>query len=63
MGSEEHRHKGIAKKLLEKVFEEAKHIEAWKVRLVVGRENTAARSLYSSMGFEEKAAMFYEKSV
>jgi ribosomal protein S18 acetylase RimI-like enzyme len=61
--AEEHRNKGIAKKLLKKVFEESKHIKAWKIRLVVGRENTAARSLYSSMGFKEKAAMFCEKSV
>ncbi|MFW6122536.1 MAG: GNAT family N-acetyltransferase, partial [Petrotogales bacterium] len=59
----EHRNKGFAKRLLEKVIEKSKHIEAWKVRLVVNPGNTAARKLYSSLGFEEKTAMFCEKSL
>ncbi|MFO7883158.1 MAG: GNAT family N-acetyltransferase [Kosmotogaceae bacterium] len=58
-----HRNKGIAKKLLVKVLEEAKHIKAWKVRLVVNHDNIAARKLYRSLGFDEKPAVFYEKSL
>lgn len=61
--AEEHRNKGIAKKLLVKVFEESKHIEAWKVRLVVNNDNISARSLYRPLGFYEKPAVFCEKII
>ncbi|TYC00588.1 MAG: GNAT family N-acetyltransferase [Kosmotoga sp.] len=60
--AKKHRNKGIAKKLLEKVIEEAKRIKAWKVRLVVNYDNAFARSLYHSLGFNEKPAVFCEKS-
>jgi ribosomal protein S18 acetylase RimI-like enzyme len=61
--AEEHRKKGIAKRLLNKVFEETKHIETWKVRLVVNNDNISARRLYRSLGFDEKPAVFCEKSL
>lgn len=55
--------KALQKKLLIKVFEEAKHIEAWEVRLVVNHANTYARRLCRSLSFDEKPAVFFEKTL
>ncbi|MDP3742469.1 MAG: GNAT family N-acetyltransferase [Candidatus Micrarchaeota archaeon] len=51
---EEHRGKGIAKKLLEKVVEEAKKAGCAKVFLLVADDNAVAIKLYSSLGFISK---------
>lgn len=46
-----HRGKGIGRKLMEKLLEEAKHINLDSVLLFSGHHREAAISLYKSLGF------------
>lgn len=51
---EEHRGKGVAKKLLESVLQAAKSAGCAKVFLLVTEDNLSAISLYNSFGFISK---------
>ena len=51
---EEHRGKGIAKRLVERLLSEAKTAGCVKVFLLVAEDNKAAISLYNSLGFVSK---------
>ncbi len=51
---EEHRGKGVARKLLEKALEEAKKSGCQKMFLLVADDNTVAIKLYASLGFLSK---------
>lgn len=48
---EEHRGKGVAKQLLERVIQEAKKAACTKIFLLVSEDNAAAIKLYNSFGF------------
>lgn len=51
---EEHRGKGVARKLLEKVVEEGKKATCVKIFLLVAEDNALAIKLYNSFGFVSK---------
>ncbi len=51
---EEHRGKGIARLLLDRVLQEAQVERCEKVFLLVSEDNTSAISLYNSLGFVSK---------
>ncbi len=51
---EEHRGKGVAKKLLERAVENAKTAGCEKIFLLVADDNAAAIKLYTSLGFVSK---------
>ncbi len=58
----QYRHKGIAKRLMQKAFECQKETGAVEVRLYVGTGNTAALRLYKSCGLHEEGPAIYMKS-
>ncbi|QVK19863.1 GNAT family N-acetyltransferase [Mycoplasmatota bacterium] len=60
---QKYRRRGLAKALIEKASEYAKDMGLWRVRLIVGYENTNAREFYKSVGFVESSAMFCEKNL
>src|ERR1700687_1300596 len=49
------RHRGIGKRLLEALFDAARETNSFAVFLEVRESNTAARTLYESLGFEQTA--------
>ena len=49
--SEEFRRRGIAKRLMERLFEDAKKFDVERIFLEVRKSNVAARELYRSCGF------------
>ncbi len=60
---EKFRRRGVAKKLLEILFEEAKERSLYDVMLEVRQSNAPAIALYTSMGFQKEGIRknFYEK--
>lgn len=48
-----HRRQGIARNLLIRVQELGRDLGVWRLRLLVGKENMEARSLYRDLGFLE----------
>jgi ribosomal protein S18 acetylase RimI-like enzyme len=56
----EHRGKGIGRKLMNAVIDEAKKRKCSRVTLEVRKDNINAQNLYRSLGFEEaEQGMFY----
>jgi len=54
-----HRGKGIGRKLMEKLLEEAKHRNLDEVLLFSGHHRTAAINLYKSLGFNLRESGLY----
>ncbi|MFT6795410.1 MAG: ribosomal protein S18 acetylase RimI-like enzyme [Maribacter sp.] len=61
--SEQHRGKGIGRKLMELLIEQAKIRKLNDVLLFSGHHRTAAISLYKSLGFNIKTSGLYVKKV
>ncbi len=59
-----YRKRGIAEKLMKKAINLSKELNLWKVRLIVGQENSVARNFYKKMGFcESSKSLFCEMDV
>ena len=50
---ENHRGKGIGRKLLERITEKAKEMDCCKITLEVREDNIRAKYLYNSLGYKE----------
>lgn len=61
--SEQHRGKGIGRKLMEKLLEQAEFRKFNDVLLFSGHHRTAAISLYKSLGFNLKSSGLYVKKI
>jgi len=57
--AEEYRNRGTAAKLMEKVYEIAKEMKLWRVRLYVSADNEVGRGFYKKMGFSEKDSCYF----
>ncbi len=61
--SEKHRGKGIGRKLMEKLLEQAEQRKLDDVLLFSGHHSTAAINLYKSLGFNLKSSGLYIKKL
>ena len=61
--SNNHRGKGIGRKLMERLMEQAEKRELNDVLLFSGHHRTAAISLYKSLGFKLKNSGLYVKKM
>ena len=55
-----YRRRGVAYALLREIAKLGKELSAWRVRLLVGPENEAARELYRKAGYSEGNGLFCE---
>ena len=61
--SEDHRGKGIGRKLMEKLLEQAQERKLNDILLFSGHHRTAAINLYKSLGFNLKSSGLYIKKM
>ena len=57
------RGKGLARQLMEHIFEEAKRLGCVKLHLTSNPRRVAANALYQIMGFQLYATNYYEKEI
>lgn len=57
------RGKGLARQLMERIFEESKRFGCVKLHLTSNPRRVAANALYQKMGFQLYATNYYEKEI